>query len=248
MGTQDQRFTKWELWSHSLFLFCRYAVEWWPLKSFCRPFWCDSQGDLWHFAESVTGNINPSNELHRSLEGFELGSNISIVCSHKPSLYSIQEVNNVLYLQSVILGASWPMTFDPPLHALWSDPSVCPQAGNRVWCWPTSGVVPGPPTVGSPAHKQQQQIWLHQTHPTATIRSEAGIKRTRLVVVRRSSVTLGWYGEVSTQLLVFMFASFYSFWLSTQSKRCYLVTFYCGWHRRFYTFSSKAIQICANIE
>lgn len=52
------------------------------------------------------------------------------------------------------------MTFDPPLHALWSDPSACPQAGNRVWCWPTGGAVSGPPTVGSPAHKERQQIWL----------------------------------------------------------------------------------------
>lgn len=111
----------------------------------------------------------------------------SDVCSSKPSLYSIWEVNRALYLQLVILGASWPMTFDPPLRALWSDPSVCPQAGNRVWCWPAGGVVSGPPTAGSPAHEgQQQQIWLHQKHPIRSrflgdcVRSKTEIKRTRL--------------------------------------------------------------------
>lgn len=54
-------------------------------------------------------------------------------------------------------SASLPVTFDPPLRALWSGPSACPQAGSRVWCWPAGGAASGPPIVRSPAQEQEEE-------------------------------------------------------------------------------------------
>lgn len=54
-------------------------------------------------------------------------------------------------------SASLPVTFDPPLRALWSGPSACPQAGSRVWCWPAGGAASGPPIVRSPAQEEEEE-------------------------------------------------------------------------------------------
>lgn len=92
---------------------------------------------------------------------------MSIFCSFDHPLHCILDVNIVCnFLITLVTSyfgvteASRPVTFDPPLHAPWSCPLVCLQAGNRVWCWPAGGGVSGLPTVRSPAHEEDDTLKL----------------------------------------------------------------------------------------